>query len=50
LNPGEPVTDQVRQGLLSDRPVSLEMLDAIFLERYCQRLGREVGPGGCTSG
>jgi O-antigen ligase len=50
LNPREPVTDQVRQGLLSGRPVSLETLDAIFLERYCQRLGREVGPGGCTSG
>jgi tetratricopeptide (TPR) repeat protein len=50
LNPREPVTDQVRQGLLSDRPVSLERLDAIFLERYCQRLGRAVGPGGCTSG
>jgi tetratricopeptide (TPR) repeat protein len=50
LNPREPVTDQVRQGLLSGRPVSLEALDALFLERYCQRLGREVGPGGCTSG
>jgi hypothetical protein len=50
LNPREPVTDQVRQGLLSDRPVSLERLDAIFLERYCQRLGRAVGPRGCTPG
>jgi hypothetical protein len=48
LNPREPVTGQVRQGLLSDRPVSLETLDAIFLERYCHRLGREVGPDGCT--
>jgi O-Antigen ligase len=50
LNPREPVTDQVRQGLLSGRPVSLETLDAIFLERYCERLGREVEPHGCTSG
>jgi O-Antigen ligase len=50
LNPRERVTDQVRQGMLSGTPVSLETLDAIFLERYCQRLGREVGPGGCTSG
>jgi uncharacterized membrane protein len=50
LNPREPVTDQVRQGLFSGRPVSLETLDAIFLERYCQRLGREVGPDGCTPG
>jgi hypothetical protein len=50
LNPREPATDQVRQGLLSDRPVSLETLDAIFLQRYCERLGREVGPAGCTSG
>ncbi|MGH2983591.1 MAG: O-antigen ligase family protein [Solirubrobacterales bacterium] len=49
LNPREPVTDQVRQGVLSGPPVSLETLDAIFLERYCRRLGRDPGPDGCEA-
>jgi O-Antigen ligase len=50
LNPREPMTDEVRRGLLSGHPTSLQTLDATFLERYCERLGREVGPHGCTSG
>jgi O-antigen ligase len=50
LNPREPMTDRVRQDLLSGHPTSLQTLDATFLERYCERLGREVGPHGCTSG
>ncbi len=49
LNPREPVTDQVRQGVLSGPPVSLETLDSIFLERYCRRLGRDPGPDGCEA-
>jgi O-antigen ligase len=50
LNPREPMTDRVRQDLLSGHPTSLQTLDATFLERYCERLGRDVGPHGCTSG
>jgi hypothetical protein len=39
----------VRQGVLSGHPVTLQALDADFVERYCQRLGRHRGPnGGCT--
>jgi hypothetical protein len=47
LNPRERETDVVRQGLESGQPVSLETLDADFLERYCARLGRVPGPSGC---
>jgi hypothetical protein len=50
LNPQEELTNRVREGLLSDQPVSLQALDADFIERYCRRLGREVGPNGCTPG
>lgn len=49
LNPREPLTSLVRQGVLSGRPVTIEALDAAFLERYCAVLSRRVGPDGtCT--
>jgi O-Antigen ligase len=50
LNPREPLTARVRQGLLSNHPLSPQKLDAVFLERYCAVLGRQVGPGGCVVG
>lgn len=49
LNPREPVIEQVRQGLLSGRPVALEELDDIFLERYCRVHGQVLGPDGCET-
>jgi hypothetical protein len=49
LNPREPLTAQVRQGVVSGQPMSLEALDAAFVARYCERLGREPGAnGGCS--
>jgi hypothetical protein len=48
LNPREPLTARVRQGLLSSHPLSPQKLDAAFLERYCAVLGRDVGPRGCV--
>jgi len=47
LNPREPLTDQVREGVVRGRPVALRMLDDTFLYRYCEKLGRDVGPKGC---
>ncbi len=49
LNPREPLTARVRQGLLSGHPISTGELDAAFLERYCSVLGRDVGPTGCVA-
>jgi hypothetical protein len=49
LNPRETLTDEVRQGLLRNRPVTLEELDDIFLERFCLIHGQELGPNGCES-
>jgi len=46
LNPREPLTAQVRQGVLSGRPISLEALDRAFFARYCQRLGRAPAADG----
>jgi hypothetical protein len=49
LNPREPMTATVRQGVVSGHPVTLQALDAAFVGRYCQRLGRNPNPnGGCT--
>jgi hypothetical protein len=50
LNPVEPLTEKVRQGATTGQPVSLQDLDAAFLKRYCERLGRPTGPSGCKSG
>jgi O-Antigen ligase len=50
LNPREPLTATVRQGVLSGKPVTLDELDADFLYRYCNRLGRKPGPNGCQTG
>jgi hypothetical protein len=50
LNPQEPLTATIRQGVLSGKPVTLDQLNSDFLERYCQRLGRAVGPNGCQTG
>jgi O-antigen ligase len=49
LNPREPVTDEIRRGVLKGRPVTLEELDDIFLERYCRVHGQELGPDGCVT-
>ena len=49
LNPREPLTATVRQGVLSGRPVTLDQLYTDFLDRYCQQLGRTAGPNGCRS-
>jgi O-Antigen ligase len=49
LNPREPVTDEVRRGVLDGRPVTLEELDDVFLERYCRVHGQELGPDGCVT-
>jgi hypothetical protein len=49
LNPRESMTEQVRQGLLSGNPVNLQDLDAAWLARYCDRLGRDAGPEGCVT-
>jgi hypothetical protein len=50
LNPREPLTATVRNGVLSGKPVTLTELDQDFVARYCQRLGRRAGPNGCQSG
>lgn len=50
LNPREPLTATVRQGVISGKPVTLDQLETDFLERYCERLGREAGPRGCQTG
>ncbi len=50
LNPREPLTATVRQGVISGKPITLDQLQTDFLERYCQRLGREAGPNGCQTG
>ena len=50
LNPREPLTATVRQGVLSGKPVTLHQLDQDFIFRYCQTLGRQVGPNGCQTG
>ncbi|HEX3563073.1 MAG TPA: O-antigen ligase family protein [Solirubrobacterales bacterium] len=49
LNPREPLTATVRQGVLSGKPVTLDQLSSDFLDRYCQQLGRTAGPNGCRS-
>jgi O-antigen ligase len=49
LNPREPVTEQIRRGVLSGSPVSLGKLDDIFLERYCRVHGQVLGPDGCET-
>ena len=49
LNPREEMTAVVRRGIVRGRPVSLAMLDAVFLERVCSRLGRSPAPGGCEA-
>ena len=49
LNPREPLTATVRQGVLSGKPVTLDQLSTDFLDRYCQQLGRTAGPDGCRS-
>ena len=50
LNPREPLTATVRQGVVSGHPVKLQTLDHAFLERYCRTLGRHAAArgGGCT--
>jgi hypothetical protein len=49
LNPKEEMTAVVRQGVVSGHPLTLQAVDAAFVERYCQRLGRNPDPnGGCT--
>ncbi len=50
LNPREPLTETVRQGVLSGKPVTLDQLSTDFLDRYCRQLGRTAGPNGCRSG
>jgi tetratricopeptide (TPR) repeat protein len=50
LNPRETLTAMVRKGVLSGKPITLEQLDAEILYRYCERLGRKVGPNGCEPG
>ena len=50
LNPRETLTATVRHGVLTGHPVGLQRLDAEFLYRYCQVLGRAVGPNGCRTG
>jgi hypothetical protein len=50
LNPREPLTATVRQGVLRGKPVTLHQLDQDFIARYCQTLGRQVGPNGCQAG
>jgi hypothetical protein len=50
LNPDEEATELVRRGTIAGRPVSLEHLQALFLERYCARLGRVPDPEGCRTG
>jgi hypothetical protein len=50
LNPRENLTATVRQGVLSGKPVTLHQLDQEFISRYCQTLGRQVGPNGCQAG
>jgi hypothetical protein len=49
LNPREPLTEEIREGLLSGSPVTLEELDNNFLERYCRVHGQELGPNGCET-
>jgi O-Antigen ligase len=49
LNPREPVTEEVRQRLLSGSPLALKRLDDIFLERYCLVHGQVLGPSGCET-
>ena len=50
LNPREPLTATVRQGVISGKPVTLDQLETDFLARYCRVLGREAGPNGCQTG
>jgi hypothetical protein len=50
LNPREPLTATVRHGVLTGKPMTLHQLDGEFLYRYCNRLGRKVGPNGCQIG
>jgi hypothetical protein len=50
LNPGEQLTARVRKGIEEGRPVSLDELDASFIERYCARQGRQATPTGCDPG
>ena len=50
LNPREPLTATVRQGVISGKPVTPDQLQTDFLERYCERLGRTAGPKGCQTG
>jgi hypothetical protein len=50
LNPREPLTATIRQGVLSGKPVTLAQLDADFLDQFCRRLGRTAGPNGCQTG
>ncbi len=50
LNPREPLTAMIRQGVRSGNPVGLDQLDTEFLARYCRVLGRVAGPNGCRSG
>ena len=50
LNPREPLTATVRQGVLTGKPVTLHQLDQEFVYRYCHILGRQVGPNGCQTG
>jgi O-Antigen ligase len=48
LNPREPEIATVRNGIVSGHPVSPASLDAAFVARACQRLGRNPDPnGGC---
>jgi tetratricopeptide (TPR) repeat protein len=49
LNPLEPVTEEVRRGVLDGRPISLGQLDDTFLERYCLVHGQVLGPDGCQT-
>jgi O-Antigen ligase len=39
LNPQEPITATVRNGILRDKPPTLADVDRAFLERYCRVLG-----------
>jgi hypothetical protein len=49
LNPREPLTEAIREGLLSGQPVTFEELDNSFLARYCRVHGQELGPNGCET-
>jgi tetratricopeptide (TPR) repeat protein len=46
LNPREGITAQVRKGITSGHPLTIEQLNRAFLARYCNTLGRELARDG----